>query len=125
MENNNEKLCARLQQIANKPAKELTADDRDLVRECAKAFGIPLDPQTRCKDCYKDAAVACYNAIKEDTAPAEAEKPAEKSAPRYVLRAGVDVYFGKIRVNAATISDELAEQIIAKGFDRKFFVKCE
>ena len=124
MENNNE-TRARLQQIANKPASEFTADERNFVRECAKAFGVPFDPKTRCKDCYKDAAVACYNAIKEDTAPAEAEQPAKESAPRYVLRAGVDVYFGKIRVNAATISDELAEQIIGKGFDRKFFVKCE
>ncbi len=124
MENNNE-TRARLQQIANKPASEFTADDRNFVRECAKAFGIPFDPKTRCKDCYKDAAVACYNITKEDAAHAEAEQPAKESAPRYVLRAGVDVYFGKIRVNAATITDELAERIIAKGFDRKFFVKCE
>lgn len=124
MEINNE-TRAHLQQIANKPASELTADERNFVRDCAKAFGIPFDPKTRCKDCYKDAAVECYNAIKENIAPAEAEQPTKVSAPRYVLRAGVDVYFGKIRVNAATITDELAEQIIAKGFDRKFFVKCE
>ena len=124
MENNNE-TRACLQQIANKPANEFTADDRNFVRECAKAFGIPFDPKTRCKDCYKDAAVACYNAIKEDTAPAEAEQPAKESAPRYILRDGVDVYFGGIRVNEHTITDDLAERIIAKGFDRKFFVKCE
>jgi hypothetical protein len=64
----------------------------------------------------------CYNKATEMQA-AESDTPDER---RYILKPGVDVFFGNIRVNETTITDELAEAILARGFERKFFAKiCE
>ena len=110
----------RLRAIINAGAKGMTADDRAFVRELAKKNGIEIK-NTRCKDCYLDAAVA---SLRLDREKETAESEQETDERRYVLRPGVDVYFGSIRVNAETLTDELAERIIARGFEKKFFVKC-
>ena len=110
----------RLRSILNAGAKGMTADDRAFVRELAKENGIEIK-NTRCKDCYLDAAVAL---LRLDREKKTAESEQETDERRYVLRPGVDVYFGSVRVNAETLTDELAERIIARGFEKKFFVKC-
>ena len=110
----------RLRAILNAGAKGMTADDRAFVRELAKENGIDIK-NTRCKDCYRDAAVAL---LRLDREKETAESEQETDERRYVLRPGVDVYFGSVRVNAETLTDELAERIISRGFEKKFFVKC-
>lgn len=110
----------RLRDIINAGAKGMTADDRAFIRELAKQNGIVIK-NTRCKNCYFDAAVDLSWKEKEKEIGAGAEKNADR---RFVLRPGVDVYFGSVRVNAETLTDELAERIIARGFEKKFFAKC-
>lgn len=110
----------RLRTIINAGAKGMTADDRAFVRDLAKENGIEIK-NTRCKDCYLDAAVAL---LRLDREKETAESERETDERRYILRPGVDVYFGSVRVNAETLTDELAERIIARGFEKKFFVKC-
>ena len=110
----------RLRAILNAGAKGMTADDRAFVRELAKENAIDIK-NTRCKDCYLDAAVAL---LRLDREKETAENEQETDERRYVLHPGVDVYFGSVRVNAETLTDELAERIIARGFEKKFFVKC-
>lgn len=109
----------RLRDIVNAGAKGMTADVRAFVRDLAEDNGIVIT-NTRCKDCHLDAAVALLRLDREkDAVPAE-----ENDGRRYILRPGVDVYFGSVRVNAETLTDDLAERIIARGFEKKFFVKC-
>ena len=55
----------------------------------------------------------------------EAEENAASDTRRFILKPGVDVYFGNIRVNEATLTDELAERILERGFAADYFVKCE
>ena len=43
----------------------------------------------------------------------------------FVLRAGVDVFFRNIRINEATMTDELARDILKKGFPKRFFTKLD
>ena len=101
----------------------LTADDKAHVRNVCKELGVYFDPKNaRCKSCYQDAAVKCVVECKKRLGD---ERKTNESGARYILKPGVDVYFGAIRVNEATLTDELAVRIIAQGFDRKFFVKCE
>ena len=109
----------RLRDIINAGAKGMTADVRAFVRDLAEENGIEIK-NTRCKDCYLDAAVALLRLDRES----KNESEQENDGCRYVLRPGVDVYFGNVRVNAETLTDELAERIIARGFEKKFFVKC-
>ena len=110
----------RLRDIINAGAKGMTADVRAFVRGLAEENGIEIK-NTRCKDCHLDAAVALLRLDREKDASAETE---ENDDRRYVLRPGVDVYFGSVRVNAETLTDDLAERIIARGFEKKNFVKC-
>lgn len=107
----------RLRDIVNAGAKGMTADVRAFVRDLAEENGIEIK-NTRCKDCHLDAAVALLRLDRES------ESEQENDGRRYILRPGVDVYFGSVRVNAETLTDELAERIIARGFEKKFFVKC-
>ena len=110
----------RLREIVNAGAKGMTSDVRAFVRKLAKENGLEIK-NTRCKDCYFDVAVNLSWLEKEKEIGAGAEENADR---RFVLRPGVDVYFGSVRVNADTLTDELAERIIARGFEKKFFAKC-
>lgn len=114
-----DELKNELRGILNTPAKQLTKEQRNLVQTLADQLGIAHDKSKRCGSCVHDLALQVYNAI-------EAAEPApENDERRFILREGVDLIFGSIRVNAATMTDELAERILAQGFERKYFVKCE
>lgn len=116
-----EETIEALRAIAQKKDK-LTDVEKGIVQDLCVVLGIKFEPKsTRCKSCYQDAALQCYNEVMKIAAK-EGEEDSERS---YVLRPGVDVFFGSVRVNAATLTDELAEKIIARGFDKKFFVKCK
>lgn len=106
----------RLKNIAKKSGK-LTAEEKKFINELCAELGVKFEPKsTKCSDCYKDAAVQCYNILSR-------QEP--KEGAKYVLKQGVDVIFGSVRVNAATLTDELAEEILRRGFDRDFFEICK
>lgn len=107
-----------LRAILNKPARELTADDKASVQYIADELKIEINPKRSCNSCWHDAAMQILESLKDD----ETE---QKSDAKYVLKQGVDVYFGSVRVNEHTLTDEMAERIIARGFEKKYFAKCE
>lgn len=109
-----------LRAIAEKPAKELTAADKETVRKAIQKYGVQFEIKEGCPNCWNDAAMMCLIAIQNEQAKTEATADER----RYILRPNVDVYFGKVRVNEATLTDKLAERLISRGFDTKFFVKC-
>ena len=110
-----------LREIANTPANSLTQAQKKKIRDYAKEYGVAFKPKGGCGLCYHDAAIVIYNKLKNE----EAEVAAKNDTRRYVLRPGVDLLFGGVRVNEATLTDELAERIIARGFEKKYFIKCE
>lgn len=116
---NTEETKKRLREIVNKSARTLTEEDRLFLLSVANELGIEKGGKNGCVKCLHDLAVRCYNKIVEN------EKPEDDDKRKYILKKGVDVYFGNIRVNEATLTDELAERILARGFERKFFAKCE
>ena len=109
----------RLRAIAQGNPQSMTKDDRDFVKACADELGVKIK-NASCRSCYYDAALECVVRINEK----QEEIAAETCDRRYILRKGVDLLFGDIRVNAATMTDELAERIIARGFETKYFEKC-
>ena len=118
MENIKEVL-ERVERMAKDP-KTITVEDRAFLREVAPQLGVEIK-NIRCRDCYTDAAILLVLKCREQLQPQEQDEDGRQ----YVLKRGVDIYFGSIRVNEATLTDELAERIIARGFDKKFFVKCK
>ena len=109
-----ETIIKQLKEIAGKSANQVTKSDKDFIREYAGQYGVELPKdKPNCKSCYVDAAVLIYKAIK-DAEP----KPTDR---KYVLRDGVDVIWRGIRINEASVTDELAEKWIANGFPKVYF----
>ena len=109
-----EKIISKLKEIASKTASQITNEDKAFIREYASQYGVELPKdKPNCKSCYVDAAVLIYKAIK-DAEP----KPTDR---KYVLRDGVDVIWRCVRINEASVTDELAEKWIANGFPKMYF----
>lgn len=109
-----ETIISRLKEIAGKTANQITKADKEFIRQYADRYGVGLPKdKPNCKSCYVDAAVQIYKAIK-DAEP----KPTDR---KYVLRDGVDVIWRGIRINEASVTDELAEKWIANGFPKVYF----
>lgn len=109
-----ETIIKQLKEIAGKTANQVTKADKEFIRQYADRYGVELPKdKPNCKSCYVDAAVQIYKAIK-DAEP----KPTDR---KYVLRDGVDVIWRGIRINEASVTDELAEKWIANGFPKVYF----
>lgn len=102
-------------------AETLTDEQKSRVREIAAGLGVDISYVESgcgtCKDRWRDAIVACYNAsvVKENL----------NTDARYVLRSGVDVLFNGKRVNALNMSDEYAEELIFAGFPPQLFARID
>lgn len=90
--------------------EKLTAREKRFLKYEAERLGIPAVIYTGCENCYRDLAVQIY-----------AKEKAEEDA-RFILNDGVDIIFGRngVRVNAATLTDEIAERLIKAGHTRLF-----
>lgn len=112
----NEEIKKRIREIINTPASMLSNSDKDFLLKAGLQVGV-LKNGT-CKRCWHDYAMQVWRAL-------DAEHQEGQDTREYVLRDGVDVFFGNIRVNDATLTDELAHYLVEHGFNRKYFKKCE
>ena len=112
----NEEIKKRIREIINTPASMLSNSAKDFILKAGPQVGV-LKNGT-CKRCWHDYAMQVWKAL-------DVEQQEEQDTRAYVLRDGVDVFFGNIRVNAATLTDELARYLLDHGFNRKYFKKCE
>lgn len=108
-----QELLEQLKAIVQGGSSALNSEKKQLIISTAEELGVKI-AKTNCKDCLIDAAVQCYDKLKES----EPEDNAE-----YILHDGVDLLFGGVRINAATLTDELARDIVARGFALKWFKK--
>lgn len=101
--------------------KTLSKKDKAYIEGLCATYYVKLNK--KCSSCYSDAILILIkkiteeNLLKKETATTDNRK--------YILKSGVDVWFGSIRVNAVTLTDELAQKIIAKGFPVRYFDKYE
>lgn len=125
-------LKNELREIVNKPATKLTKADKAFLVDAAARVGVDATIENpRCGTCWHELAMRIYEAVEgKPEEPEEVEQEESKPDPRYVLKKGVDVIFGKVgrvgvRVNALTLTDELGDKLIAAGFPKRYFEKCE
>ena len=100
--------------------KTLSKKDKAYIEGLCSTYDIKLNK--KCSSCYSDAILILIKKITEENLP---KKETETDNRKYILKEGVDVWFGSIRVNAITLTDDLAEKIIAKGFPTRYFEKYE
>lgn len=116
----NEEKIERLRAIVN--AKTMNKDDRQFVNNLCEELNEPKPKKASCRACWLEVSLNLYRRLNEG----KDEDIAKNTERKYILRSGVDLFFGNIRVNEATLTDEMAERILARGFERKYFAKiCE
>ena len=103
--------------------KSLSKKDKAYIEELCTAYDVKLNK--KCSSCYSDAILILIKKITEKNLPKKETETATTDDRKYILKSGVDVWFGSIRVNAVTLTDELAEKIIARGFPTRYFDKYE
>ena len=102
--------------------KSLSKKDKTYIEMLCATYYVKLNK--KCSSCYSDAILILIKKITEENLPKK-ETTATTDNRKYILKSGVDVWFGSIRVNAVTLTDDLAEKIIAKGFPTRYFEKFE
>lgn len=102
-------------------SKSLSKKDKAYIEGLCTAYDVKLNK--KCSSCYSDAILILIKKITEENLPKK--ETATTDNRKYILKSGVDVWFGSIRVNAVTLTDELAEKIIAMGFPTRYFDKYE
>ena len=95
-------------ELANK--ETLTTREKRFLKYEAERLGITPVIYAGCENCYRDLAVQIY-----------AKEKADADA-RFILNDGVDIIFGRngVRVNATTLTDEIAERLIKAGYTKLF-----
>ena len=101
--------------------KSLSKKDKAYIEGLCSTYDIKLNK--KCSSCYSDAILILIKKITEENLPKK--ETATTDNRKYILKSGVDVWFGSIRVNAVTLTDDLAERIIARGFPTRYFDKNE
>ena len=101
--------------------KTLSKKDKAYIEGLCSTYDIKLNK--KCSSCYTDAILILIKKITEENLPKK--ETAITDNRKYILKSGVDVWFGSIRINAVTLTDELAQRIIAKGFPVRYFEKYE
>ena len=101
--------------------KSLSKKDKTYIEELCTAYDVHLNK--KCSSCYSDAILILIKKITEENLPKK--ETATTDDRKYILKSGVDVWFGSIRVNAVTLTDDLAQRIIARGFPTRYFDKYE
>ena len=101
--------------------KTLSKKDKTYIEMLCATYDVKLNK--KCSSCYSDAILILIKKITEENLPQK--ETATTDNRKYILKSGVDVWFGSIRVNAVTLTDELAQRIIARGFPTRYFEKYE
>ena len=102
-------------------SKTLSKKDKNYIEELCTDYDVKLNK--KCSSCYSDAILILIKKITEKNLPKK--ETATTDDRKYILKSGVDVWFGSIRVNEVTLTDELAEKIITRGFPVRYFDKYE
>ena len=102
-------------------SKSLSKKDKTYIEMLCATYYVKLNK--KCSSCYSDAILILIKKITEENLPKK--ETATTDNRKYILKSGVDVWFGSIRVNAVTLTDDLAQKIIARGFPTRYFDKYE
>lgn len=91
----------------------VTTAERKQIAEACKTLGVIAPSKTACKNCWVDAAMACWMKMRTE---------GKADAAKYALRAGVDVIHNGVRVCATTFNDKMAEMLLKTGFPKSYIV---
>lgn len=91
---------------------EVKNEEKQLIVDLSLKYELPFDPQKGCQDCFVDQAVLLYKKMSE-------QEPKHCSAK---LRDDIDVIINGVRINNATLTDELVAKYRGNGLPEHWFV---
>jgi len=96
---------------------KITDEQCDELEVICIKYHISYERKSNCDSAWREAAMMAYNEI--------VRQAAEKSNIKklYILRGDVDVVWEEQIINAETLTDENATELLAAGFPEKFFIK--
>lgn len=94
----------------------LTERQRADIIAMSVQMGVEFNPLSGCPNCYRDQVHILWRKLAE-------QEVLQTSKRKYLLREGVDVVFKGVRINAATLTDKLAAELLSDGFSRHFFLR--
>ena len=86
--------------------------DKQLIADLSVKYELPFEPEKGCDGCYVDQALLIYNKMKD-------EEPKTCSAR---LRDDIDVIINGVRINNATLTDEMVEKYRGNNLPEHWFV---
>lgn len=96
-------------------AKRFSQAEKDYLISEAKRLHIDVNVKDGCSNCYRDLSVLIYNA---ESFQRQIEQVLENQ--NYILKNGVDILFGGVRVNALTLTETIAKKMISAGLQKYF-----
>ncbi len=98
-----------LRELADK--KTFDAFEKTYIRKASEKMSVPFNPKAKCPNCYKDQVMVLLAKIAEVKIAETPKKSISKD--QFILKEGVDIIWRGIRVNAHTLTNEIARKMIS------------
>lgn len=92
---------------------KVSAKDKQLITDLSMHYEIPFEPGKGCANCWIDQAVILYNKMSKDE---------NRRACSAMLRDDIDVMIDGVRINNATLTEELVKKYRGNGLPEHWFV---
>jgi hypothetical protein len=106
----------KLKELFNK--RNLTLEDKQYIKDLSTQLNVKFVEREFCSDCYKDQIMVLLKVLTQQKID-NGEITAD-----YVLRPDIDVIYNGLRINNATLSNDIAEEFLRMGL-RHWFMKVK
>ena len=106
----------KLKELFNKP--NLTIEDKQFIKDLSTQLNVKFVEREFCSDCYKDQIMVLLKVLTQQKID-NGEITAD-----YVLRPDIDVIYNGLRINNATLTNDIAEEFLRMGL-RHWFMKVK
>ena len=106
----------KLKELFNK--QNLTLEDKQYIKDLSVQMNVKFVEREFCSDCYKDQIMVLLKVLTQQKID-NGEITAD-----YVLRPDIDVIYNGLRINNATLTNDIAEEFLRMGL-RHWFMKVK
>ena len=106
----------KLKELFNKT--NLTFEDKQFIKDLSTQLNVKFVEREFCSDCYKDQIMVLLKVLTQQKID-NGEITAD-----YVLRPDIDVIYNGLRINNATLTNDIAEEFLRMGL-RHWFMKVK
>lgn len=106
----------KLKELFNK--RNLTIEDKQFIKDLSTQLNVKFVEREFCSDCYKDQIMVLLKVLTQQ------KIDNGEITSDYVLRPDIDVIYNGLRINNATLTNDIAEEFLRMGL-RHWFMKVK